>query len=88
MSLINFTRLNSPVTTVFFANRLAQLTPTSREAECAVIARALGLDVSAPVRDGAEREPLRGDIPQARTLLCARSVLGSGEGRVSVADRR
>ena len=74
MSLVISTRLNSPVTTVVFADQLAQLTPTSRQAKLAVIARALGLDVPAPVRAGAEREPLRDDIPQARTVLCARSV--------------
>ena len=76
VSLINSTRLNSPVTTVFFADRLAQLTPTSREAERAVIAQALGLDVPAPVRAGAGGEPLRDSGAQVRTVLCARSVLG------------
>ena len=76
VSLINFTRLNSPVTTVFFADRLAQLTPTSREAERAVIARALGLlDVPAPVRADADREPLRDSGAQVIRVLCARSVL-------------
>ena len=76
VSLINSTRLNSPVTTVFFADRLAQLTPTSREAERAVIAQALGLDVPAPVRAGAGGEPRRDSGSQMRTVLCARSVLG------------
>ena len=74
VSLIISTCLTSPVTTVVFADQLAQLAPTSRQAKLAAIARALGLDVPAPVRDGAEQEPLRGDIPQARTALCARSV--------------
>ena len=46
MSLIISTRLNSPVTIVVFADQLAQLTPTSRQAKLAVIARALGLDLS------------------------------------------
>ena len=53
VSLVISTRLNSPVTTVVFADQLAQLTPTSRQAKLAVIARALGLDVPAPVLDGA-----------------------------------
>ena len=61
---------------VFFADRLAQLTPTSREAERAVIARALGLDVPAPVRAGADREPLRDSGAQVQRVLCARSVWG------------
>ena len=74
VSLIISTRLNSPVTTVVFADQLAQLTPTSRQAKLAVIARALGLDLPAPVSQRERREPLRGDIPQARTVLCARSV--------------
>ena len=79
VSLVISTRLNSPVTTVVFAGELAQLTPTSRQAKLAVIVLALGLDVPAPVRDGAEREPLRGDIPQARTVLCARNVSNMSE---------
>ena len=74
MSLIISTRLNSPVTTVVFADQLAQLTPTSRQAKLAVIARALGLDLPAPLSQPERREPLRDDIPQARTVLCARSV--------------
>ena len=74
MSLVILTRLISPVTTVVFADQLAQLTPTARQAKLAVIARALGLDLPAPVLDGADREPLRDDVPQARTVLCVRSV--------------
>ena len=74
VSLIISTRLNSPVTTVVFADQLAQLTPTSRQAKLAVIARALGLDVPAPVSQRERRDPLRGDIHQARTVLCARTI--------------
>ena len=74
MSLVISTRLNSPVTTVVFADQLAQLTPTSRQAKLAVIARALGLDVPAPVSQRERRDPLRGDIHQARTVLCARTI--------------
>jgi len=74
MSLIMSTRLNSPVTTVVFADQLAQLTPTSRQAKLAVIAQALGLDVPAPVRAGADREPLRDGASRVRTVLCVRSV--------------
>ena len=74
VSLVISTRLNSPVTTVVFADQLAQLTPTSRQAKLAVIARALGLDLSAPLSQPKRREPLRDDVPQARTVLCARSV--------------
>ena len=59
------TRLNSPVTTVAFADQLAQLTPTSRQAKLAVIARALKPDVPAPRSDPERRELLRGSIPQA-----------------------
>ena len=50
-------------------------TPTSREAERAAIARALGLALPAPLLKPSDREPLRDDIPHARTVLCARSVL-------------
>ena len=75
MSLVISTRLNSPVTTVVFADQLAQLTPTSRQAKLAVIARALGLDVPAPVRAGADRAPLRDSGAQVRRVLYARSVL-------------
>ena len=53
VSLAISTRLNSPMSTVVFADQLAQLTPTSRQAKLAVIARALGLDLPAPVLDGA-----------------------------------
>ena len=74
MSLVISTRLNSPVTTVVFTDQLAQLTPTSRQAKLAVIARALGLDLPALVSQRERREPLRGDIPQARTVLCARTI--------------
>ena len=74
VSLIISTRLNSPVTTVVFADQLAQLTPTSRQAKLAVIARALGLDVPAPVRAGADREPLRDSASRVGTVLCVRSV--------------
>ena len=76
VSLVISTRLNSPVTTVVFADQLAQLTPTSRQAKLAVIAQALGLDVPAPVRAGADREPLQDSGSQVRRVLCARSVLG------------
>ena len=79
VSLVISTRLNSPVTTVVFADQLAQLTPTSRQAQRAAIAQALGLDVPAPVRAGEDREPLRGDTLQARTVLCARSVSNMSE---------
>ena len=74
VSLVISTRLNSPVTTVVFADQLAQLTPTSRQAKLAVIAQALGLDVPAPVRAGADREPLRDGASRVRTVLCVRSV--------------
>ena len=74
VSLVISTRLNSPVTTVVFADQLAQLTPTSRQAKLAVIARALGLDLPAPLSQPERREPLRDDVSQARTVLCARSV--------------
>ena len=74
VSAIALTRLSPPLTTAVFAGRLAQLTPTSREAEHAAIARALGLDAPAPLPNPAEREPLRDDIPQTRMVLCARSV--------------
>ena len=76
MSLVISTRLNSPVTTVVFEDQLAQLTPTPRQAKLAVIARALGLDVPAPRSrsDPERRKPLRGGIPQARTVLCARTI--------------
>ena len=47
---------------------------TSREAERAAIARALGLDAPAPLLKPSEREPLQDDIPQARTVLCARTT--------------
>ena len=73
VSLVISTRLNSPVTTVVFADQLAQLTPTSRQAKLAVIARALGLD-PAPVRAGAYREPLRDSASRVRTVLCVRSL--------------
>ena len=74
VSLVISARLNSPVTTVVFADQLAQLTPTSRQAKLAVIARALGLDVPASRSEPERREPLRDDIPQARTVLCARTI--------------
>ena len=74
VSPIALTRLSPPLTTAVFAGRLAQLTPTSREAERAAIARALGLDVPAPVRAGADREPLRDSSSRVRTVLCVRSV--------------
>ena len=82
VSLVNSTRLNSPVTTVFFADRFAQLTPTSRQAERAVIAQALGLDVSATVTASEGGEPLRDSGAQVRTVLCARSVLGRMVGYI------
>ena len=75
MSLVISARLNSPVTTVVFADQLAQLTPTSRQAKLAVIARALsGLDAPAPRSDPERQEPLQDDVPQARTAgpLCAK----------------
>ena len=74
VSPIALTRLSPPLTTAVFAGRLAQLTPTSREAERAAIARALGLALPVPLPIPADREPLRDDIPQARTVLCVRSV--------------
>ena len=74
VSLVILTRLISPVTTVVFADQLAQLTPTARQAKLAVIARALGLDVPAPVMAGEGREPLRDSGAQVRTVLCVRSV--------------
>ena len=74
VSPIALTRLRPPLTTAVFAGRLAQLTPTSREAERAAIARALGLALPVPLSIPAEREPLRDDIPQARTVLCVRSA--------------
>ena len=74
VSLVISTRLNSPVTTVVFADQLAQLTPTSRQAQRAAIAQALGLDVPAPVRAGEDREPLRDSASRVRTVLCVRSV--------------
>ena len=64
MNLVISTHLNSPVTTVVFADQLAQLTPTSRQAKLAVIARALGLDLSAPLSQPERREPLRDDVPR------------------------
>ena len=75
VSPIALTRLRPPEQPPLFADRLAQLTPTSREAERAAIAHALGLDVPAPVRAGADREPLRDNASRVRTVLCARSVL-------------
>ena len=66
--------ISPPVTTAVFADRLAQLTPTSREVERAAIARALGLALPVPLPIPAEREPLRDDIPQARTVLRAHIV--------------
>ena len=74
VSPIALTRLRPPEQPPLFADRLAQLTPTSREAERAAIARALGLDVPAPLSNPVDREPLRDDIPQARTVLCARTI--------------
>ena len=74
VSLVISTRLNSPVATVVFADQLAQLTPTSRQAQRAAIAQALGLDVPAPVRAGEDREPLRDSASRVRTVLCVRSV--------------
>ena len=64
MSWIIIVLIGPPLTTAVFAGRLAQLTPTSREAERAAIARALGLDLPAPVSHRERREPLRDDIPQ------------------------
>ena len=72
--VISSARLNSPVTTVVFADQLAQLTPTSRQAQRAAIAQALGLDVPAPVRAGEDQEPLRDSASRVRTVLCVRSV--------------
>ena len=74
VSPIALTHLRPPEQPPLFADRLAQLTPTSREAERAAIARALGLDVPAPVRAGADREPLRDSASRVRTVLCVRSV--------------
>jgi hypothetical protein len=74
VSPIALTRLRPPEQPPLFAGRLAQLTPTSREAERAAIARALGLALPAPLPNPAEREPLRDDIPQSRTVLCARTI--------------
>ena len=74
VSLVISTRLSSPVTAVVFADQLAQLTPTSRQAKRAAIARALGLDVPAPLSQPERREPLRDDVPQARTVPCARTI--------------
>ena len=74
VSPIALTRLRPPEQPPLFADRLAQLTPTSREAERPAIARALGLALPVPLPIPADREPLRDDIPQARTVLCARSV--------------
>ena len=67
--------IGPPLTPAVFAGRLAQLTPTAREAERAAIARALGgLDLPAPPSQPERQEPLRDDIPQARTVLCARTT--------------
>ena len=88
VSLVISTRLNSPVTTVVFADQLAQLTPTSRQAKLAVIARALGLDVPAPRSDPERREPLRGNISQARTVLCARTISNLSEYLSSTATKK
>ena len=74
VSPIALTRLRPPEQPPLFADRLAQLTPTSREAERAAIARALGLDVPAPVRAGADRETLRDSASRVGTVLCVRSV--------------
>ena len=74
VSLVISTHLSSPVTAVVFADQLAQLTPTSRQAKRAAIARALGLDVPAPRSQPERREPLRDDVPQARTVPCARTI--------------
>ena len=74
VGLVISTRLSSPVTAVVFADQLAQLTPTSRQAKRAAIARALGLDVPAPPSQPERREPLRDDVPQARTVPCARTI--------------
>ena len=74
VSWIIIVLVGPPLTTAVFAGRLAQLTPTSRGAERAAIARAFGLDVPGPLPKPADREPLRDDIPQARTVLCARTI--------------
>ena len=88
VSPIALTRLRPPLTTAVFAGRLAQLTPASREADRAAIARALGLDVPAPVRAGADQEPLWDCGAQARTVLCARSVLGMAGCLSSTATKK
>ena len=88
VSPIALTRLRPPEQPPLFADRLAQLTPTSREAERAAIARALGLDVPAPLPNPAEREPLRDDIPQARTVLCARTIPNLSEYLSSTATKK
>ena len=80
--------IGPPLTTAVFAGRLAQLTPTSREAERAAIARALGLALPAPLLKPSEREPLRDDIPQARTVLCARTIPNLSEYLSSTATKK
>ena len=74
VSWIIIVLIGPPLTTAVFAGRLAQLTPTSREAERSAIARALRLGIPAPLPNPAEREPLRDDVPQARAVLCARTI--------------
>ena len=74
VSPIALIRLRPPLTTAVFAGRLAQLTPTSREAERAAIARALGLDVPTPLPNPVDREPLRDSASRVGTVLCVRSV--------------
>ena len=74
VSWIIIVLIGPPLTTAVFAGRPAQLTPTSREAERAAIARALGLDLPVPLSQPERREPLRDDIPQLQTVLCARTI--------------
>ena len=75
VSWIIIVLIGPPLTPAVFAGRLAQLTPTFREAKRAAIARALGLGLPAPPCQPERREPLRNDISQARTVLCARTIL-------------
>ena len=87
MSQIALTRLSPPEQPPLFADRLAQLTQTPREAERAAIARALGLDLPAPLSQPERRGPRRRDISQARTVLFARTIPDiSGYFWISVVD--
>ena len=88
VSRIALTRLRPPEQPPLFADRLAQLTPTSREAERAAIARALGLALPVPLPFPSEREPLRDDIPQARMVLCARTIPNLSEYLSSTSTKK